>query len=300
MKTQLSVAGILMLSLSACSSSDDPATVEQPVEMETTPLVASHTCAEPGLVSGIYSPTSEGDCIDGPLPTAVGDLIIDSTSLLTPARNLVAGGAQYFEIRANKPFFEVYVSEPGRYYRRTLSGSNNADIFYVGYQPNLADDVTRTVQVQVVSADGEISEPVDVPLTELPVSTGDLQFSLTWSNQAYDMDLLIIHPDDDGLASSTIDKDNPIAENGATLDLSSNNDCVIDNIHDENIFFPTGTATGLAAYQIQVKNMTCGDDTVAIANYMVTARNKDGVTERFFGGHDTNNDTHNYGFLNNP
>jgi hypothetical protein len=285
------IALFILIFTTACGSGGSDNTPD--TMTETEPQFDSHTCAEPGLLDDVFINGNFAECINGEPPVAVGSITIDASDILTPERNLVPGGAQQFSVSADASFFQVYVSEPGRYFKLTRAAGSPGFVFNTGFQPQLTDRTTDTIELQVASADGAVSEAVEVPLTKLDVGTGELQVSLTWSNVAHDLDLELTAPD-----GSVLDSTNMGEVTGGQIDFTSNDNCVIDNIHDENLFFPTGTAPR-GTYAIRVVNKSlCGDTAGTLNMYEVTVRAGNEVLERFTGTNlDLEGEVDSYGFV---
>lgn len=98
------------------------------------------------------------------------------------------------------------------------------------------DDGTGT------AADPHIGPVYSIPIQIIGVGSGDIQVSLSWDTQT-DVDLHVIEPKPDGSAGGEeIDYAHRSSASGGQLDLDSNPACNFDNVNNENVYWPSGSA----------------------------------------------------------
>ncbi len=138
-----------------------------------------------------------------------------------------------------------------------------------------AEAATLTATVQLLTANGAASAPVDVALTTQQVNAGSLQVSLRW-NAAADVDLHVVAPSRDELFYGRRS-----IPGGGSLDLDSNAGCRIDGVNNENVSWPGESRPADGSYVIRVDYWSaCG--VTAPVTYTVTVTNC-GVTTTYTG-----------------
>lgn len=158
------------------------------------------------------------------------------------------GMAGYFQ----KPLDSTLGEEEVRLLMRTYTSSESP--------PNKV-----TLQVAVKDIRGRISPTRTHKLSVQAVGSGDVQVSVSWDSKT-DVDLHVIEPTDCELYYG-----HKKCDSGGWLDLDSNPACAIDNINNENVFWPAGSAP-VGTYKVKVDYYDdCGTFGPGLAaNYTVT------------------------------
>ncbi|MFH1811555.1 MAG: hypothetical protein ABIJ09_22640 [Pseudomonadota bacterium] len=144
------------------------------------------------------------------------------------------------------------------YIDRNSAGGNTSLWFAV-------DDGTGT------GVEPHVGPIYEMPITIIQVGSGDVQVSLSWDTLT-DVDLHVIDP-----TGAEVYWGNLNVPSGGSQDLDSNAACSLDNVNNENIFWPTGTAPrGVYIVRIDYWD-ACGlTGTETPTNYRVTAAKGNG------------------------
>jgi hypothetical protein len=186
---------------------------------------------------------------------------------LPSALSLVNGGTGTVTVTSPASLFKVAVAIDGvsDYYELTLpAGTTSASITSVALLITLAQNLTDTslpLAITAADADGNYGVTQHVTATVTRVGSGDVQVSLSWDGPE-DLDLHVVGPD-----NAEIYYGSGPSPSGGKLDLDSNAGCAIDNVDNENVTWPTGTARA-GTYKVLVDYWSnCNQNG---ANYIVT------------------------------
>jgi hypothetical protein len=207
---------------------------------------------------------------DGALPAPVGT--VDVT--VPDSATAINGGSTMISVSSSAEIVKVYVSIDGQsgYWELTVpAGSTVAQVLLTLAQQLPA---SITIVFEVVDANGNVSAPVTVDTTIIPVKTGDIQISVSWDVEN-DIDLHVVDPN-----GFEIYWDNTKSPEGGELDLDSDAACVIDGYKNENVLWPVGKAPS-GMYTVRVDNFDNCTDTAA--NYVVTVQKKGQAAQTFMG-----------------
>jgi len=120
---------------------------------------------------------------------------------------------------------------------------------------------TVELRIAVKDARGTVSQYKTHGLTVKPVGSGDIQVSISWDT-ATDVDLHVVEPSGCELYYGFLQ-----CPSGGWLDLDSNPACFMDNINNENVYWPEGKAP-VGTYIVRVDFYE--DCSMDGANYTVT------------------------------
>lgn len=154
------------------------------------------------------------------------------------------------------------------YYQLPMDGSGGDEMLKALLR-NYTDDETPPgslpVRVALRDAKGRISPQRNRSLSVQSVGGGDVQVSISWDSKT-DVDLHVIEP-----GGCELYYGKKSCPSGGHLDLDSNAACNIDNVNNENVFWPEGTAP-LGTYTVRVDYYDdCGLWGAGMdANYTVT------------------------------
>jgi len=126
-------------------------------------------------------------------------------------------------------FLTPVVSKPGSV---DISLAFDPDIY--DKLPQARSTPVLQIFVSLIDAATVLGDAFNLVLNGVEVQTGDVKVSLSWDT-ASDVDLHVVTPD-----GWEIYYGNTTDSNGGQLDLDSNASCTIDNINNENIFWPAG------------------------------------------------------------
>lgn len=159
------------------------------------------------------------------------------TLTLVPSTNAVTnGGTASIQLSAPSPFSQVQIGANGLegYYLITLPAPTTS----VTVHPTVDQDyIQPSITFQFSVGDGVTHGPIaEQPFAVIVVGTGDIQVSLTFSQQD-DVDLAVVDPNLDVVYFA-----NRTVPSGGTLDLDANPVCGAPHGNSENITWPTGTA----------------------------------------------------------
>ncbi len=186
----------------------------------------------------------------------------------------VNGGSAKFPVASAGEFTTVVVWLLGAddYWELTLPAGASASDVVVG----IASQVNAsTLRVQYgVGAGGTVSQYAGQSLRVYRVGNGDVQVSVSWTG-ASDVDLHVYDPSGEKVYFGNLS-----AASGGTLDLDSNAACNLDNVNNENIVWPVGSAPH-GEYRVVVDYWDdCG---VAQSDYVVTVQAA-GLEPQVFSG----------------
>lgn len=174
---------------------------------------------------------------------------------------VVNGGSSLLRVRSAVPFNRVVVTVDGLdgYYDLILPASDTAATVLLRVSPGQAKTL-GSVRVAVGSGAG-VGAFALYRMQVYRVGTGDVQISVNWTG-ASDVDLHVTDP-----GGAEVSFADTVVASGGRLDLDSNPGCTLDNINNENVYWPAGGAPH-GTYQVVLDYFNdCG---VARTDYVVT------------------------------
>lgn len=223
-----------------------------------------------------------GQMRSGAIPAESGGPVIDVSGNST----IVNGGTATLTVAAGSPIRTVYVAMAG-----TSMGLANETAGGFGGFFEVPNGAATTMAPLVLAFSQQIpTSPFDlflavedesgavgpfttVTFNALQVGTGDIQVTLSWDSDS-DVDLHVVGPSGEEVYWA-----NRNSASGGELDLDSNAGCSIDDVRNENITWPVGTAPQ-GTYTVRVDYWSsCG---VAETNYTVLVNN--GGNVQIFSG----------------
>ncbi len=142
----------------------------------------------------------------------------------------------------------VFVQGYHGYYQKPLEGSTGDEELLLLLRPFLDTETPPTkldVRVAAVDVTGAVYPYQQKTLSVESVGSGDIQVSISWDTGT-DVDLHVVEP-----TGCEIYYGNDSCPSGGWLDLDSNPACSMDNINNENIFWPAGQAP-VGTYTVRV------------------------------------------------
>jgi len=205
---------------------------------------------------------------DPPAPGGGG-----ATVNITGGGTVINGGsAQVTVATPSGSFTDIYVVVEGvdGYYQLTLPAPVTAEdlLLTLGQRvPKQAFSLTYGI-----GSAGAVGGYATVPVTVIPVGTGEVQVSVSWNVES-DVDLHVVEP-----GNEEVFYGNPQSAAGGVLDLDSNPACSIDGKKNENI---TWTNAPSGSYTVRVDYYdSCGE---TATDYVVTVQRKGHAPETFTG-----------------
>lgn len=212
------------------------------------------------LITGVQSVdgTVIGTLEPGQRPPAGGGPTISVQGVPTA----INGGSLRATVSSPTPFSRVLVSLVyfDNYYQLDLP----APVTSVDIILNMSPDAPQAAMGFVYGA-AATGGPMGPSLTQsinlLRVGSGDVQVSVAWDAPT-DVDLHVTDPSGEEIYFA-----HKTSASGGTLDLDSNPACSIDNINNENVVWPTGTAPS-GTYTVQLVYWSACSQ--PMSNYTVT------------------------------
>lgn len=256
--TRVAAAVAIAASLSACG--DDPSSPDD--EQRTiTDYVSSVT------VDGAPATLREHVL---PRPTGGGPAIA-----IAGQGTIVNGGATTVNVTSPTPFQTLFVagtSPASRlfvpvtgYYEIALPAPTTAADLVVSF-PQALGSREFSLHFSAADAEGRNGMPADRAYNAILVGAGDVQVTVAWDTDA-DVDLHVVDPE-----GSEIYWANRQSPSGGELDLDSNAACAGDNVRNENISWPIGTAPQ-GTYTVRVDYWANCD--AGQTNYTVVLHNQE-------------------------
>ena len=196
---------------------------------------------------------------------------------VTPASTgaAIVGGSAQIDLSAPQAFQTVIVFVDGidDYYELTLPAAVTQTTIVVTIAQN-PPERTFDAAYMVGDASGTFGIQVIEQITAISVGTGEIQVSVSWDAPA-DVDLHVVDP-----SGEEVYFGNPEVASGGELDLDSNPACNIDNVNNENVTWPDGSAPR-GEYIVRVAYYAdCG---VQETDYIVTVQVRGRAPELFTG-----------------
>lgn len=197
--------------------------------------------------------------------------------VVTGNQTVVNGGTSDVTVTSADLFSTVYIYIGGRTVGLLAEGTGSIGGYYEVQLPSPQTSVaallsfaqslpTSEFESSFAVADPEGRVGPASPLSHFvtQVGTGDVQVTLSWDASS-DIDLHVVGP-----GGEEVYYGNRQSASGGELDLDSNAGCAIDDVRNENITWPTGTAPR-GPYTVRVDHWSsCG---VTATNYTVRINN---------------------------
>jgi hypothetical protein len=242
-------------------------------------------------VAAISADGTPGTMLDNtlPRPTSGGP-----TASVEGNRTIVNGGATTVTVTSPTPFQTVYVggSIPASRLFVAVDGCfeiplpapvTSAELL-ITFPQTLAGN-TFDLVFSTADSSGLVGLPAQKSYRALIVGTGDVQVTVAWDTDA-DVDLHVVDP-----SGSEIYWAARQSPSGGRLDLDSNPACVLDDVRNENITWPVGTAPQ-GTYTVRVDYWSSCD--VPETRFTVLIHNE-GTNELFEGRFEGPGDQGGYG-----
>jgi hypothetical protein len=201
-----------------------------------------------------------------PFPAASSGGTAPTITAIDGPPGFVNGGTATYSIRYNgvQPISSALMRVPGYegYYRVPATSSNGTATVnlrfapdYFAATPQLAQQ--RAAMIQAAAAGplnlqfsledilGAISGAFSLNLNPAQVTMGDVKVSIAWDTPT-DVDLWVKEP-----SGTWIYYGQPTSASGGHLDLDSNAGCQLDNVNNENIYWPSGQSPN-GAFEVKV------------------------------------------------
>ncbi|MEO8293977.1 MAG: hypothetical protein ABI613_00585 [Gemmatimonadota bacterium] len=177
--------------------------------------------------------TVAGSYLEGDRPAAGNGPTITVSGVPTA----INGGSLRASVTSPTPFSRVVLSMTylDGYYELNLPAPVTSLDVVLTLSP-LAPQATLGLLYGVAASGGELGAMLSQSINMVRVGNGDVQVSVAWDAPT-DVDLHVTDP-----SSEEIYFGNKTSASGGTLDLDSNAACTIDNVDNENVVWPTGTA----------------------------------------------------------
>jgi len=249
-----------------------------------SPLVPSSgdTLSLEDLVSSASVAASQGVLRQG-FPPRGGS---GPSVMLSGNQTVVNGGTVVLDVTGDAPFSQIIVTLAGKtqgitsssdsglgsYFEVTLPSPQTSASLLLAF-PQELPTASFDMFVGVVGEGGAAGPFAATDFRVIQVGTGDIQVTLSWDADS-DVDLHVVDPNGEEVYFA-----NTEVSSGGNLDLDSNAGCSIDDVRNENITWPTGSAPR-GTYTVRVDYWSSCD--VAETNYTVLVNNG-GNVEVFSG-----------------
>ena len=191
-----------------------------------------------GSISALVTNVSvRGGTVPGQLQEGVapsGDLgPVASVAGITAAVN---GGSAAMDVNGSRAYTRLLISAAGTedYYSVPLPDESALENVVVTLSPDINGTQLR-LRYALEDAAG-VGPYFEQSLRVIRAGNGDFQASVAWTG-ASDVDLHVFDPSGEEVYFA-----HKIATSGGTLDIDSNANCDIDNVNNENIYWPLNTA----------------------------------------------------------
>ena len=249
-KTILCIGGVIIATIAllvSCIKTDEneggntntSSTVQKFIEVQDGTLVKKdkpYSTAEFGLTVNMNSTIIPG-----------GSVIPDVYSPVSPKR-------MYIGVEDASGYYEVVPQSDGQRY---------SCVIIINQDLELEDGEGFIIWGALTDADDNISETWEKAVSIHNVGTGQLQVSLSFSNDK-DIDLHLVEPNGEHIYYG-----NRCSDNGGQLDLDSNPSCNIDGINNENITYGEDAFIEPGTYKVYAVMYRNCDATIA-TDYAVT------------------------------
>ena len=203
----------------------------------------------------------------GVLPPPSATWSGSSPTVSTSGSVVVTGGSITAGVGFNpKDVIGLIVGLEGHngYYQIPLDGSSGQEeviLLMRAFLPDEAAPPSLPLRIALVDVMGRVSPYTPYTIDVVQVGSGDLQVSIAWDTLT-DVDLHVVEP-----GGCELYYGNDLCDSGGELDLDSNPGCSIDEVNNENVFWPKGAAP-VGDYIVRVDFYE--DCCICGANYTVT------------------------------
>jgi len=207
---------------------------------------------------------------DKPFSTAEFGLTVSMNSTVIPGGTIIPD--VYSPVSPNRMY--IGVEDASGYYEVVPNVDNNQHyscVIIINQELEMEDEETFVIWGAMTNTDGDISESWEKEVSMHNVGTGQLQISLSFSNDK-DVDLHLIEPE----GGEHIYYGNRTSDNGGQLDLDSNAGCSIDGINNENITYGEDAHIAPGTYKVYVDMYSNCDASIA-TDYVVTVTYGGGI-----------------------
>lgn len=207
----------------------------------------------------------------GDMPATTVDIPLEDVTMNQQA---LSGGANFISIRTTEDYDVFYVGLKGMngYYTvapKTKSYDSQANTYIYTMVMNFNEEFSETVTVIIRGGNtetGVVSESYESDVEFVESRTGDLDIKLVFEN-AKDIDLHLYTPSGQWIyygnrGGEYTDENGEVHSYG--LDHDSNAACDIDNLNNENIFFPNAMLEA-GTYTVEVNMYSNCDPSISTA-----------------------------------
>jgi hypothetical protein len=254
------LAAVVAMAVFAGSCDDAPTTPENEQQTIANYVASVSADGTPGEMRAraIPRPSSGGPAIsvDGHVTVVNGGTATVNVTSPTPFQTVYVAGSY--------PTSRLFVPVSG-YFEIPLSAPATSTELLVTFPQALA---TNTFDLHFAAADtaGRVGMLAERSYDAIAVGTGDVQVTVAWGTSA-DVDLHVVDPG--GWEIYWGERQSP---SGGQLDLDSNAACAQDNVCNENITWPVGTAPQ-GTYTVRVDYWSSCD--APETDYTVLIHNED-------------------------
>jgi hypothetical protein len=243
----------------------------------TSPNEEQHTIAD-------YVASVSVDSTPGVIQTnAIPRPITGGPAITTDGQGtIVNGGTTRVSVTSPTPFQNIFVAGSlpisplfvpvSNYFEIPLPTAVTSAELLITFPQALASN-DFTLHISAADPQGRVGMPFDRSYHAIVVGAGDIQVTVAWDTDA-DVDLHVVDPE-----GTEIYWANRTSPSGGELDLDSNAACAGDNVRNENITWPLGTAPQ-GDYTVRVDYWANCD--ASLTNYTVVVHNQ-GVNEIHYG-----------------
>jgi hypothetical protein len=258
------VTATLAISLGSCAKEKNPGGGSSRNQLQTS-----------------YFSIEDASYVDGAIPAATTE---EEFSDVNINNNVLRGGTSIITVSSPAALDKLYVGVAGitGYYtlpaapvQLTRAEGDYVYEFTINVSQNLAGDFT--VVVTALTEDGEVMPEFTHEFGLIEAGTGALQVSLSFNN-AKDVDLYVVLPDEKIIYYANPGRLDYFNEETYEysmlwgLDVDSNAGCDIDNINNENVFFPTEYVMN-GTYEVYVNMFANCDESIATSWVVTTIYN---------------------------
>lgn len=215
---RVALVGLLMIGLVGCEGG-----LKESV-LGNISTVVSGVTTEDGTVAAAL--------LSGAAPAAAGGPTITVAGIATA----INGGSMLVNVTSATPFSKIVVGMQffEGYYEITLPAPVDSTTLII----NFSDQAPKSTVHFLYNAasGGTFGDQMAQAVNILRVGSGDVQVSVSWDAPT-DVDLHVVDPDGEEIYFGNL-----TSASGGTLDLDSNPACSLDNINNENVVWPTGSA----------------------------------------------------------
>jgi hypothetical protein len=266
--THVAMAVAIAAFASACNDDDGPTSPDG----EQGQTIADY-------VASVSSDSTPGEMRTNAIPRpTIGGPVISVGGHTT----VVNGGATTVSVTSPTPFQTVYVagSPPisplfvpvSGYFEIPMPAPVTSAELLITFSQTLTSN-EFSLHFSAADPEGRVGIPAEMSYNAIIVGSGDIQVTVAWDTDA-DVDLHVVDPGGEEIYWA-----NRQSASGGQLDLDSNAACAADDVRNENISWPVGTAPqGDYTVRVDYWSNCAAPET----NYMVVIHNE-GETDIYYG-----------------